>query len=147
MSKRTEAERHKAADQLRDGYGLEPGSVVLTLLRHVSRSGMTRDISVYLPDPDGGIPANVSGLVARATGNRFGPDRDAVRIGGAGMDMGFALVYDLSRVMFRDGFHCTGTMDCPANDHVNDRDWTGKGHTTDRVHSDPGYALVQRWMS
>jgi len=138
----------KAADTLRETYGLQPGSMVWTLVRHVSRSGMSRDISVYLASPwDEGVE-NVSRLVAEATGYRYNRDNEAVRVGGVGMDMGFAIVYDLSRAIFRDGFLCSGELDCPANDHVNERGEARKaGVRKGRKHSDPGYALSQRWMS
>jgi hypothetical protein len=122
--------------------------MVWTLVRHVSRSGMSRDISVYLASPwDDGL-VNVSRLVAEATGYSESRNTAAVRIGGAGMDMGFAVVYDLSRAVFRDGFLCSGEPDCPANDHVNERSDARKaGYSKGRKHSDPGYALSQRWLS
>jgi hypothetical protein len=59
---------------------------------------------------------------------------------GAGMDMGFGLVYTLSRSLYPNGFECIGER-CPSNDHSNgDRDYTP--HT----HSDGGYALQQAWL-
>ena len=64
-------------------------------------------------------------------------------MGGAGMDMGFALVYELSHALYPDGFDCIGEG-CPANDHNNpphpDRE-AGSMH-----HASGGYALNQRWM-
>lgn len=39
---------------------------------------------------------------------------------GCGMDMGFSLVYDLGRVLFRDNFRCIG-KGCPSSDHDNYR--------------------------
>jgi hypothetical protein len=146
MSKRQDELAAKAVKRLREVYELRPGSTVWTMVKHVSRSGMTRDIAVYLHDSDG--IQNVSRDVAEATGYRFNRDAQAVRIGGAGMDMGFAIVYDLSRVTFRDGFLCSGKQDCPANDHVNERgDARKAGYRKGRKHSDPGYALEQRWLS
>ena len=44
---------------------------------------------------------------------------EAIRVGGCGMDMGFHVVYNLSRALYRDGrFVCMGE-DCPSNDHSN----------------------------
>jgi len=43
--------------------------------------------------------------------------------------------------LFSGGFTCPG-KDCPSNDHSNgDRDYTP------HMHTDPGYALRQRWLS
>ncbi len=117
---------------------LKPGDTVYTVLRHVSRSGMSRAIDLYkLSD---GEPQWLSRLAARATGDTFDEKRECIRVGGCGMDMGFHLVYGLSRVLFKDAFQCIGER-CPSNDHSNgDRDYTP------HLHSDTGYALRQRWM-
>jgi hypothetical protein len=78
--------------------------------------------------------------VAEALDMRYDREREGVKIGGCGMDMGFALVYDLSRVLFQDSFDCIGEG-CPANDHRNgDRDYTP------HEHSDGGYALRHKWL-
>jgi hypothetical protein len=58
-------------------------------------------------------------------------------MGGAGMDMGFALVYNLSRSLYPNGFDCIGES-CPSNDHVN-------GYNRSH-HADGGYALQQSWL-
>jgi hypothetical protein len=92
--------------------------------------------------------------VARVLGEKL---RDGgLGVGGCGMDMGFHLVYSLSRALFPTGFGCIGrvtnakgerTAWCNSNDHHNgDRDHTR--HTTRRKHwhRDGGYALVHRWM-
>jgi hypothetical protein len=68
-----------------------------TILRHVSKSGMTQHISVLKKDW-----GNITWLVARACDM---PMHDgAIKIGGCGMDMGFAIVYDLSQTLFDDGY-------------------------------------------
>jgi hypothetical protein len=77
---------------------VNPGDTVFTVLRHVSKSGMTRDIDLYVIKD--GEPMWLSALAAKVLGmSRKG---DAIRIGGCGMDMGFRLVYNLSSVLFRD---------------------------------------------
>lgn len=90
---------------------------VRTVLRHVSSSGMSRDISV-LYAKDNQI-LNITYSVAKAIGwplvERNGSR--AIKVGGAGMDMGFHLVYTLSSVLYR------GTTE-----------------------SDPGYHLRQNWL-
>lgn len=123
MSKKAEQarERAEAIEQLR--AIVKPGMTVQTILRHVSRSGMSRSISAVVTTPDGA--ETIDWLLVRA-GIGGGLDRthDGVKMGGCGMDMGFALVYELSRVLFPDGFGCIG-KGCPSNDHSNgDRDYT-----------------------
>ena len=117
---------------------LSPGDTVYTILRHVSRSGVSRVIDLLVMSE--GSPRSISGYAAEVCNNKLDRDRWGVKISGAGMDMGFALVYELSYNLFRDGFTCIGE-DCPANDHLNgDRDYSP------HPHSDPGYALKQRWI-
>lgn len=140
---RKQAERDEAIAQLR-GL-LPPGSTVHTVLRHVSRSGMSRSISPVISWDD--VPSDVSWLVARALGEKV--DRyGGITLGGGGMDMGFALVYNLSSALYPDGFTCIGTGDpdvwgsrCPSNDHSNgDRDYSPHAHRSG------GYALRQAWL-
>jgi hypothetical protein len=169
LTKAQLAEQEDAREKLREL--LPPGSTVYTVLRHVSRSGMMRAIDAYvIQDSD---PRWISRLAARATGDKFSEKYDAVEMGGCGMDMGFALVYGLSRTLYPQGFGCIGER-CPSNDHSNrDRDYTphltllrsremvdglsynvlhdARGLTTGRVerdhwHADGGYALKHRWM-
>ena len=117
---------------------LKPGDTVYTILRHVSRSGMSRVIDLVIMSD--GKPLSISGWAAHVTDNRLDRDRRGLKTSGAGMDMGFALVYELSYTLFKDGFTCIGEG-CPANDHSNgDRDYTP------HMHSDPGYALRHRWI-
>src|SRR5262245_5305389 len=107
---------------------LPPGSTAWTVLRHVSRSGMSRAIDVYhIHDSDRDW---LSYRVAAVTGFTFSEKREALSVGGCGMDMGFHVVYTLSRVLYRDGFGCIGDG-CPSNDHSNvDRDYTPHGAIT-----------------
>jgi hypothetical protein len=60
-----------------------------------------------------------------------------LKIGGCGMDMGFALVYALGRKLYPDGFDCAGER-CPSNDHCNRVEATH--------HKDGGYALRHAWI-
>lgn len=137
-----------AIDRLR--IWIKPGDTVHTQLKSVSRSGMSRVIQVIkiqCPDKykidEGQTEPEILYLgynVAEAIGMKYDREREGVKVGGCGMDMGFAIVYDLSRALFKDGFDCIGEG-CPANDHRNgDRDYTPHRH------SDPGYALKQRWL-
>jgi hypothetical protein len=125
MTRKAQAEQDKqqAIERLRDLFPI--GSTVSTILRHVSRSGMSRSISVLATDDDGSI-SDVSYLIVRAGIAKFDPRHSGVTMGGCGMDMGFALVYRLARTIYRDGFPCTGVESacwserCPSNDHSNE---------------------------
>lgn len=132
---------HLARERLREM--LPPGSTVKTILRHVSRSGMTRAISPVVDGED------VTYLVLRAVpGWRFNSRHGGITQEGCGMDMGFNLVYTLSATLYPDGFDCVGegTPDvwgsrCPSNDHSNgDRNYQPHHHTSG------GYALRQEWL-
>lgn len=155
---------------------LKPGDTVYTVLRGVSRSGMSRNIDLYVME--GNTPRCISRSAAKAIGETFNPKFECIRVSRCGMDMGFHLVYNLSRVLFREGFKCIG-KDCPANDHVNAYNNERQGQclicrkpigksklkrlnrpdsphlyavcseecrTREWMHSDPGYALRHKWM-
>lgn len=146
-------------DQMRDL--LPPGGTVTTVLRHVSPSGMTRGIDAYALQCDPDHPGRVirswlSYRVAAVLGWRFDGKRECVKVSGAGMDMGFHLVYSLSRRLYRDGFDCIGER-CPSNDHSNGMprnraQWptvpngAGSWDTLRPHHADGGYALRQEWL-
>jgi len=98
----------KAQEQLDRDYAIEQllthyvreGSTVYTVLRSVSSSGMTRTISLLVANGDKvedityyAAHALESKLVER-NGSR------AISVHGAGMDMGFHLVYSLSSVLY-----------------------------------------------
>jgi hypothetical protein len=139
MSTATQRDRDEAIDKLRER--INPGDTIYTVMRHVSRSGMMRAIDVY--EMHEGAPHRISYPVAQAAGLTYSRKHEAVRMDGAGMDMGFALVYELSWVLFRDGFKCAGrAARCPSNDHSN-----GMKYRKGTKHSDdPGYALRHQWQ-
>ena len=116
---------------------LKPGDTVYTVLRHVSQSGMSRNISLMV------IKDNEVRHIDYSTHILTGyplAKHEGVKIGGCGMDMGFALVYDLSRALYGSGYECIGDK-CPSNFHVNNRD----KRITEQIHKD-GYALKHRWL-
>lgn len=156
-------EKEEARNRLREL--LKPGDIVHCILRHVSRSGMFRRISLVKVGKDGSM-FHLDGLIVRAGLGKFRGRDEGLVAGGCGMDMGFALVYSLSRSLYGDGFGCIG-KGCPSNDHSNgDRDYTEhraaqaaqalevrepgqvsdpsgmKGHW----HNDGGYALRHQWI-
>lgn len=148
MATISKARRAEMAEQQRDAIEalretFPPGSKAYTLLAHMSRSGMRRSIKVLAPavveDRYGqrqGI-MDVSWQVVRAVGWQFDQRNGGVIVDGAGMDMGFHLVYTLSRVLYRDGFDCIGDG-CPSNDHANREE---RAH-----HVDGGYAIRHDWL-
>ena len=135
---------------------LKPGDVIQTKVLHVSRSGMQHEIGVYVARvTDDGQPYvdDLSWDVAVLTGQRIS-DRGGVVVGGAGMDMGFQLVYSLGRALYRDGVPCTGSNGwtksgrrsklnaCRSNEHVNG----DRTYRKSKTHSDGGYAFRQEWL-
>ena len=169
----TPSEKDAALANLREM--LPPSSTVYTILRHVSRSGMQREISLVVMR--NGEPRNITYLAARVLDYRIGK-RDGLVVGGCGMDMGFHIVHNLGYALYPDGFGCIG-KDCPSNDHSNrDRDYTAHGsiggchepvctchdpsawtdntypngcsacgcHRISHWHNSGGYALNHRWM-
>lgn len=145
MSKASDRERESARDDLRNI--LKPGDTVYTVLRYVSRSGMSRGIDCYRMN-DGSDPSWLSYMVSKAVGIPFNQKRECLSVGGCGMDMGFHVVYELSAVLYGRGsgytFFCVGEA-CPSNDHTNERGQK-VNYTVGREHSDGGYALRQRWI-
>jgi hypothetical protein len=123
MTKAQRAERTEAIERLREW--VKPGDTVYTVLRHISRSGMQREIGVLVPrSGEPGQPADFlhpNHAVATAIGSRLGK-RDGVIMGGCGMDMGVALVYELSYALYGAGYACLGKGKCPSCYHVNHRD-------------------------
>lgn len=117
---------------------LKAGDVVYTKLDSVSSSGMSRVISVYIARMGddryylGAIPhiVNISYLVGKAT-ERSLTNSGGVRARGCGMDMGFELIYTLSRKLFPEGFKVTGR---------------GRNGDTSGWDNDGGYALKQVWL-
>ena len=124
---------HDAAfDQLR--ALCPPGNTIYTVLRHVAKSGMTRWLDVIVMDSDDGSPRQITRAVAEVAGYTRSHDKHggALKAEGCGMDMGFAVVYNLSRALYHDGFGCIGERKhdgrpnerCPSNDHSNgDKDY------------------------
>jgi len=80
------------------------GSTAYLTLRSVSRSGMSRRISIHST----GIFSiyNQSYACAEFIGWPHGTRNDhaSVRVSGCGMDMGFHLVYTLSSLLYGDGY-------------------------------------------
>ncbi len=121
------------------GYLLEavkPGDKIYTILRQVSRSGMSRHISTLIIGKDGN--RDITYLVAKVLGERRNENDGGLVVSGCGMDMGFAVVYDLSWRLFKDGCKCIG-KGCGGSGHYNQDADTS-------YHKDGGYALHHSWL-
>lgn len=88
--------RHEAKRDLL--AALKAGDTVYTVLRGVSRSGMSRHIDLYVIGEDR-RPWRISGLVRRVLDMRTNK-QGALKIKGCGMDMGFHVVNSLSMALF-----------------------------------------------
>lgn len=141
MSKATEQEQHEAIKRLREE--IKPGGTIYTILRHVSGSGMSRSISLI--QIKRGQTYDWSYLVAKAIGEKIDQKHDGIKIQGAGMDMGFELVYRLSSKLYghKRGYPCLGDK-CPSNTHTNDYN-APRGRGKGIRHND-GYAISHRWL-
>lgn len=96
---------------------LREDDTVFTVLRSVSASGMTRTLDLYVMRDN--RPRRITWHAARAMRWTYDRKREAVKVGGCGMDMGFHAVYTLSRYVFPNG-------------------------TT--AHKDGGYCIKHEWM-
>ena len=150
--KYSKAEREEALAKLRKLC--PPGTTVYTKLNHVSRSGMSRSITPFLIRD--GEPYYIAWSVAIL----FGQSRDkydGIRMDGCGMDMGFALAYNLGYYLYPDGFGLEGknkrgskirpatkaaAADCVADGYK----FHGRNGDTSGWDSSGGYALNQRWI-
>lgn len=139
MNKREkEARASEAVAELRQI--IKAGDTVYTSLRHVSASGMSRNI-FYFVVVEGNKNSkgkayirNISHLVAYALGYRLNDKTGALVVGGCGMDMGYHVVYSLGSVLFGRG-----------------KETQALGYHTGRngvseAENDGGYLLEQRWL-
>ena len=112
---------------------LKPGSKVYTTVKSVAKSGMSRTMTLHVV-LDGEI-RSITYSAAVVLADPLQKD-GTIRVNGCGMDMGFHIVYCLSRRLFPDGF-------IPAE--------AGKQYGRNRapateLDKDGGYALEQRWI-
>jgi len=162
MTKAQQSERDEFIAKLRET--LKPGDTLYTVLRSVSRSGMSRVIDVYhfTTGDDGKLSKSwLSYWIAKACGLSFqrGECRkpEGIKIGGCGMDMGFHIVHTLARTLYPDGFGVeliypngsrgrgnTPAMAAKAIEHG--ATCYGRNGTNSGWDTDGGYALHQEWL-
>jgi len=128
----------------------QPGDVLYTVLRHVSRSGMYRVVDVYSmqDQQEAGVqPVRITGWVADALGWKYDKKHEGIGVSGCGMDVGFEVVYNLGRVLYPLGVPCTGVQygkgACGSNEHSNPGD---RGYVAGKGHTDGGYAFKHKWL-
>jgi hypothetical protein len=105
---------------------IKPGDTVYCNIKHVSRSGMLRIISLSVIDtesrgtshPDHGKPRlrDITGLAAKAMDDKLDRDRWGLKVGGCGMNMCFATVYNLGRALFPNGSGVEMVTDSAVSD-------------------------------
>jgi hypothetical protein len=93
-------DKELAIHELFDNYITTDNLTVYTILRSVSSSGMSRKISFKMTDNDSIY--DITYLVAKVLDIKMIDFNgyNAIRVSGAGMDMGFHMVYSLSSVLF-----------------------------------------------
>lgn len=97
---RKERESREAIAELRK-Y-MKPGTTVLTILRRVSPSGMSRLIDVHvIVDNE---PLHFTWTTAKALGWSYDRRHEALKVQGCGFDAGFDTVYHLSHLLHGDGY-------------------------------------------
>lgn len=94
-----------------EDFEIKRGETIYTVLRHVSNSGMTRDISLLLIRPGNKIDIQNISYAALEFFHDHGYNHYkrgkydiSIRTKRCGMDMGFEMVYNLSNLMFGDGY-------------------------------------------
>ena len=95
MTKLQKEEMFKARENLKAMFEREKTDRVYTTLEHVSKSGMMRVIRLYIIGEDKS-PLNITHLACNAIPTKFNTKHYGMEMGGCGMDMGFAAVYELS---------------------------------------------------
>jgi macrodomain Ter protein organizer (MatP/YcbG family) len=100
MTKRQETERTEAIEKIKGM--IAEGQTLYTIIRHRSTSGMSRSISVFrIKDNE---PYELDYWISRALDRRIDGKHGGVIEKGAGMDMGFHLVYCLGQALYGDGY-------------------------------------------
>jgi hypothetical protein len=154
QSKGKEMYRQQIIANLRGILEKNNTRTVYVSLRSCSSSGMSRVLRLYVVD-DGCI-RDITYQACVITG--YTQTDDGLRIGGCGMDMGFAAVYDLSRSVFAGGFGGMAYKNDKAHRRAKSaadaRMLIQRGFTFKRARNgdvsgwdtDGGYALSHSWI-
>src|SRR4029434_1824892 len=106
MARITQARRDEMAESMKSlREVLADIDVIYTDVVHVSASGMFRCIRPFIITEER-RPWDLTYLVARAGIGKASERHGGIEMGGTGMDMGFALVYEIGRGVHGDGAPC-----------------------------------------
>jgi len=141
--------KKEAIEALR-GFGIRPGSKIYVKVDTVSKSGMSRTLSAYIPyrgkTKDADCIFDITLYVGWACELPITKDQ-TIRIHGGGMDMSSELVYQLGMAMFPKGFRCTErrdaqgriTRECSSFNYIGN-------HDEATWHKSGGYALRKQGL-
>ena len=107
------------------------GTKIYSLLRHVSKSGMSRSIDFFVHEDN--EPYRITYLLVDAMGMKFDPKNGGIKVTGCGMDMGYHIVNNLSYTLY--GHKGAGDL-MPAS-------WQNKP-TKDNFRA--GYTFTHGWL-
>jgi len=88
--KYSKREQQEAKNRL--AQWVKPGDTIYTILRHRSASGMSRVVD--LKKIEGSEVSSLAYNVAIALGWSYDRDREGLKVGGCGMDVGFEAIYN-----------------------------------------------------
>ena len=102
MAKVSKARKEECKERLLEI--LKPGDAVYCVIRHVSRSGMTRVIDLFVLKDNHmrWIGLKAADLLELPYTDKYG--LGGIKVSGVGIDMGFWLVRNLSRELFDDDY-------------------------------------------
>jgi hypothetical protein len=123
-------EREEAIKALKK-LGIKSGAKVYTTIKHVSASGMSRSIACFISRKNEIV--KIDWYLNRILGYKFDQNHGGLKIGGCGMDMGFAMVYNLGRALYPKGFKLT-------------KGQYGRNGDKSGFDTDGGYSLKQIWL-
>ena len=94
-----ETEKREAIEYLKKS--INKGDTLFTIVTHVSKSGMSRNIKIL--DIKEGNPSYWNYYISKILGYTL-KDDGTLKVQGCGMDMGFHVVNQLSKVLFDDEY-------------------------------------------
>jgi hypothetical protein len=144
MTKQQQSERDEYIAKLRET--LKPGYTLHTVLRSISRTGMSRVVDVFWLQPDAKTGVIYRHYLTHWVGLACGFSLQ-IRSGAiAGIKIGGCdavpdpIARALGHALWPNGFECAGDA-CRSNDHSN-----GDRNRRPHPHTDGGYALRQEWL-
>lgn len=91
--------KEEAISELKRLFKGERNPMIYSTIRHVAPSGMSRSISFYFVNKNR-QPIWLDHLICRALDYKLDDKREAVKVSGCGMDIGFEVVYNLSTALY-----------------------------------------------